>query len=255
MDGRGGCQDLTICRSTSQRLHGSQTRPPRFATLLGARRPIILETAGPGPSRGPAVPAVPATAIPFVYPYVQTVARDWMLFVRNKNAARLKRWPPEWPYRGGETVENEKLVISIASACLLVCPRPVWACDPRSLVAALCCALWSICGPLFAVLFGAARPEANRDWGRLRGYCTHPSRQASCCMEWSGLHIGEQYAYGLSTHIRPRSSSRVKGTKDKAESLSLTHQQKFPQRKASQKQKPRPLWRHARAKRQRPNKV
>lgn len=29
------CQDLTICRSTSQRLHGSQTWPPRFATLPG----------------------------------------------------------------------------------------------------------------------------------------------------------------------------------------------------------------------------
>lgn len=110
-------------------------------------------------------------------------------------------------------MENEKLVMSIASACSLMCPRSAWACHPGCWWP--CCVLWSICGPLVLLCCSCRLCQSRPEVGLGRhGYRTHPSRQASCCMDWSGLPFRDQYVYGSKRDARPHSSSRVEGAED-----------------------------------------
>lgn len=87
-------------------------------------------------------------------------------------------------------MEKEMLVMSIASACLPVCPKSAWAFAPRFLVDVLCCALVvDLCCSGAAVLFVPLVLVANSGWARRTGFAatvpTPRGRQAAAA--WNGL--------------------------------------------------------------------
>lgn len=84
------CQDLTICRSTSQRLHGSQARPPRFATLPGRSYCKQLAQAKPAACSACSACNGRFLCLSVHVVHVHTVVRADCFWRRKRNAARLK---------------------------------------------------------------------------------------------------------------------------------------------------------------------
>lgn len=242
-------RDLTICRSTSQRLHGSQdpaahdSRPSQgrsYCKQLGqaarAGRLQCLRCLCNG-----RFPLSTRVCGPTVRRYTQLLSAGRAAFSRAKEERRTTRsLGPRGHTEAVKPWKNEVLVMSIASAWFSGVPKVCLGVRPpvpggRAVLCAVV-NLWSSGAVLFVPLVLAANKRSGSA-DRPYGYRTHllEAGKPLHAVVWSGLPFGEQYVCRLQRHTHPDISSRDGGprgqTKKSWEFLQLAqsmHERKFP---------------------------